>query len=759
MKWLINLSSYKTMLKYLLTYVALLSVMIAGFFAVFRTSFVEQYNRRICDRGEIQLKNLGARLNDDIIYLYQVNKSMISDIDLVLARYNNKDWGNYETYKELNKYDTANRLVDSVVYWTEKSGVVLSTLLPVQYNEGKIKLIMNWQGTFSENHSVLSFDPTDYMGSASGELIFLYNDRERLLVYFPNINHGANYLSFYVIDMEEINRQMYNIISDEVSAVALVSPDKKIVTGINEELLIPYLEQLNTETGIYSINLNEKLCVQSGVGGDYLLVSILSNASVWERIKDGLFITYRSLLGLGVMGLLVIFLAMRFTYFPLHRMAHKIIPNINRKRGYIEQLEIEFAKIEKQKEILRDKLEKYRLFMQRSLLESALAGDMEATASLSERFSGHGVFSGFSRDDEMATASDISNIDQFFDISVVKEIFVVVMKTREGKLPCLEIKQHFQEVLMNEESCVILEFNEDRAVFLLNFSGPEGQKGAVLRMVLNDYYEENGYFSAISNGSSSALDIPSLYKSALAACECWPRVPVVDQSSMQASSILLEYPYEKIKMLSERLVACDFDAARMIIDNLFDMVENLKELDGLFGDFYIKSVLVDMLTVIANAMENSNIKFKVYSDLYFDALHLCPSGSYSEKKAKIQENVYAILDLYEQNIASRIINAVQIRTIIEESFCQPDFSVTILADHFHVGVAYMSYLVKKELGTNFSEALWLLRLEKAKQLLRESSMSVEEIGVAVGYLNVSSFRRKFKQEIGLSPSKYRDIES
>ena len=71
----------------------------------------------------------------------------------------------------------------------------------------------------------------------------------------------------------------------------------------------------------------------------------------------------------------------------------------------------------------------------------------------------------------------------------------------------------------------------------------------------------------------------------------------------------------------------------------------------------------------------------------------------------------------------------------------------------------MSYLIKKELNQNFSDYLWTLRLEKAKELLAHSDMSVDEISTAVGYLNSSSFRRKFKQETGLTPSQYRLKES
>ena len=68
----------------------------------------------------------------------------------------------------------------------------------------------------------------------------------------------------------------------------------------------------------------------------------------------------------------------------------------------------------------------------------------------------------------------------------------------------------------------------------------------------------------------------------------------------------------------------------------------------------------------------------------------------------------------------------------------------------------MSSLFKIRFGKNFSEYLWEMRLEKAKGLLLGTDQTIDQISTSVGYVNVSSFRRKFKQEVGVSPSQYRE---
>jgi transcriptional regulator GlxA family with amidase domain len=48
-----------------------------------------------------------------------------------------------------------------------------------------------------------------------------------------------------------------------------------------------------------------------------------------------------------------------------------------------------------------------------------------------------------------------------------------------------------------------------------------------------------------------------------------------------------------------------------------------------------------------------------------------------------------------------------------------------------------------------------LRIDEAKQLLETDELSVEEIGLAVGYQDPTSFRRLFKRKAGLTPAVYR----
>ncbi len=68
---------------------------------------------------------------------------------------------------------------------------------------------------------------------------------------------------------------------------------------------------------------------------------------------------------------------------------------------------------------------------------------------------------------------------------------------------------------------------------------------------------------------------------------------------------------------------------------------------------------------------------------------------------------------------------------------------------------YFSNYFKKTFGINYVEYLNKVRLTHAKELLRDSNLSIAEIGEKTGYLNASTFTTTFKKFYGIAPSEFR----
>ena len=79
-----------------------------------------------------------------------------------------------------------------------------------------------------------------------------------------------------------------------------------------------------------------------------------------------------------------------------------------------------------------------------------------------------------------------------------------------------------------------------------------------------------------------------------------------------------------------------------------------------------------------------------------------------------------------------------------------------LAVKFHLSEPYISKYIKDKSGKTFGEHVANVRMKKAKVLLKNGNMTVENIAYAVGYQNVEPFNRTFKKMFDMTPVQYRN---
>ena len=95
------------------------------------------------------------------------------------------------------------------------------------------------------------------------------------------------------------------------------------------------------------------------------------------------------------------------------------------------------------------------------------------------------------------------------------------------------------------------------------------------------------------------------------------------------------------------------------------------------------------------------------------------------------------------------------RAYMQEHF-QEKITLPEVAEKIYVSQWHLSKLLNRHMGKNFSEVLNSIRIEKAKELMKDPSLRLADIAEMVGFLDVAHFSRVFKKLTGVSAGEYRN---
>ncbi len=95
-----------------------------------------------------------------------------------------------------------------------------------------------------------------------------------------------------------------------------------------------------------------------------------------------------------------------------------------------------------------------------------------------------------------------------------------------------------------------------------------------------------------------------------------------------------------------------------------------------------------------------------------------------------------------------------VRDYLRDHFAE-SVSLDDLSSMFFINKYYLTRLFREQYGMTISAYVLELRINHAKQLLRFSDHSLEQIAAICGFYDLSYFSRKFKKAEGISPSAFR----
>ncbi|MGN0363300.1 MAG: AraC family transcriptional regulator [Bilifractor sp.] len=78
-----------------------------------------------------------------------------------------------------------------------------------------------------------------------------------------------------------------------------------------------------------------------------------------------------------------------------------------------------------------------------------------------------------------------------------------------------------------------------------------------------------------------------------------------------------------------------------------------------------------------------------------------------------------------------------------------------LAEFFNYSERQMQRIIQSSTGLSFGENIKKIRMNHARDLLKNSDQSIQDIAEYLGYYDASSFRHAFRSETGMTPKEYR----
>jgi len=210
---------------------------------------------------------------------------------------------------------------------------------------------------------------------------------------------------------------------------------------------------------------------------------------------------------------------------------------------------------------------------------------------------------------------------------------------------------------------------------------------------------------------------------------------------------------EREHRLKQAFEICDSDMFLSCIHEFFSEIEELNPLT-LFKSY---NRVAELFFIV---LENSYAKFEkneyIRSEISFGmqnaltpdglknsvCIPICEAMEYLKESKKQQDN--KPIRLAKQYVEKHYSDQIKLEDVANEVYLSP---------------AYFSNIFKKETGQNFIDFITDYRIKAAKDLLRDSDLSINEIADKVGYGEQRYFSKLFKKSVGIKPTEYRKLYS
>ncbi|ASA23952.1 helix-turn-helix domain-containing protein [Paenibacillus donghaensis] len=306
--------------------------------------------------------------------------------------------------------------------------------------------------------------------------------------------------------------------------------------------------------------------------------------------------------------------------------------------------------------------------------------------------------------------------------------------------------------------------NDGCIVIVLNFTPEErGEKGVLIHQALEKIRDESLELleHSVTIGVSDLADAPEMV-----ALRLFEAMEVIKRRMINgAGSIMYWHDEEEI---SRKYL--DSESSERRILNFLDA----GNLGGIFKELQIIRSEISS----EDNISYDNIMFIYYQLMGATIKHLRENHIGTGRMIMGRGNVYSILaaldtlDELEEYLHDFFCEIVQSLDRSTSETNHGERIIHYLKEHYReeivfedmakeigISYSYMRKIVYEQTGNSMIDFVNQLRIEKAKELLLDTELTIKQIAAEVGYYNVQSFNRFFRKYEGMPPSSYKSAKS
>lgn len=225
---------------------------------------------------------------------------------------------------------------------------------------------------------------------------------------------------------------------------------------------------------------------------------------------------------------------------------------------------------------------------------------------------------------------------------------------------------------------------------------------------------------------------------------------IIKLDDINYDNIIVKQDYSSVLIqLKENLRMGEIEKNIDIFDDIFEKAKTEK-----WNPYHFKkvmSVIIDNLVSILVEIGEKDI-------LYIDANKniLQNSETIEEYRQNVINLMEGICKRIEHIYNSKYRKEVSMAIEYIKQNLDKKLSLKIIAEKINMNESYMSRIFKNETGESLIKFINHMKIEKAKEIIRNSDDMIKEVAESVGISDQFYFDRIFKKHVGMSPSQYKN---